>query len=145
MTLGEAFYDYLATVEAITDLIGDRVYPQYVKLADKTPPLIVYKLDNTTSIVTYSDGANALKSADIVITAVGKHYADAQAVADALVSALDGQSGTWGTVTVQGCFLHDDGISDDVITEPESEEVMYFVKELRYLTWYVDKHIESFT
>jgi Protein of unknown function (DUF3168) len=137
MAIAEGFQSMIAAATAVTDIVADRVYPSVVKLADKVYPLITYKFDNTTTTNTYDGPVNPLRSCNIVLECIGNTYAEADELAAALLATMDGSSGTWGSTVVQGCFLNDDSVIDDVVTEPETEEILLYIKELSFLVWYV--------
>jgi len=126
----------VAATSALTAIIADRVYPAHVKIADKVYPLIAYKIDNFTTSSTYDASANKLRSCHITVACIDTTYAGADRLAEAVL-AIDGTDGTWGDTVIQGCFLNEDSISDDVVTEPETEAILYFIKELSFLVWYV--------
>jgi hypothetical protein len=138
-SLSQAFVSHIATVSPVTTLVSTRVYPQYQRLADKVFPALVYKIDQTTTFNTYDGAAaNQLVSSQIVIAAIGQTYSSAEATANAVQAALDGTSGTWNGVTIQGVFLQEDGITDDVVTEAETEEIIYHIREMNFQVWWVN-------
>jgi hypothetical protein len=120
----------LASVTGVTSLIGRRVYPSYDKQANRTYPLAVYDLHITP--VSAFDGPTTMTSAVLEIAAIAKTYGQAVTVGNAIYAALEYQAGTWGTVNVQGCFLQDDGIKDDKITDPTTEDILYYAKVFRF-------------
>ena len=136
-SIGQAFIAQIQSIPAVTAQIAERVYPAYVYLADKTFPLAAYKIDNGTTSASYDGTVNQLRSCNIVISCIGGTYAQADGLKEALLTAFDGTAGTWGTTVVQGCFLNEDGISEDTMTEPETEEILYYITEVTFLVWYV--------
>jgi hypothetical protein len=126
----------LLNTSAVTTLVGTSVYPDWSTLADDSYPMIVCKIEGVTSTHTYG-GTDSLTSCTINLACIGKSYSDAVSVANAVQDTLDGFSGTWGTTTIQGVFLNDDGVNDEVTTEPESEAILYFVRTLALLCWFV--------
>jgi len=135
-SLAKAFIAQVAATSALTALIADRVYPEQAKIADKTFPLAVYKVENVSGTHTYDGTVNNLRSAHLVIACIAPDYADADAVATQFLASLDGTQGTWGSTSVQGCFLVDDGVQDDIVTEAETEEIAYYIKEITFLVWF---------
>jgi hypothetical protein len=119
----------------IAALIVDRLFPEYDRQNNKDYPLAVYKVQNQTNL-TANDGPTGLRNCDIVIAAIAETHEAATEIADALEAVLDSQKGVWSGITVQGSFLKEDGISDDVITEPQTEEILYFVRECSFNIWY---------
>lgn len=127
-SLAAALVAKLLSSESITDIVADRVYPQVAFLADRSYPMCVYKVDDITPTSTYG-GPDRLTRCNVTIACVGRTYADADELAMTVVRELDGSASTWGTVEVQGCWLSDAGVTDDVITEPESEEIALYIRE----------------
>jgi hypothetical protein len=115
----------------VSALVSTRVYPEYVRAADVSYPYIVYKRENTSNGQSYT-GATGLSACELVIAAVGKTQQQAEALSNAIAAAIDGDTSTWGACTVQGCWLSDDGINDEVVTEEETEQIIAYVKELRF-------------
>lgn len=139
MSLSAGLFSKVETVSAVVALIGDRIYPQTVSLEQKTFPLISYKIQDVTSVKVYGPAAaNPLRSASLVLTCCGISYDDADAVAEAIIQSFDGQDGVWGTTTVQGAFLDDDGIQDGIAIDPDTEIALYYVKEVTFTVWYVN-------
>lgn len=130
-SLAGSIVGQLLATSGVTDVIATRLYPDYDKQANKVYPLAVYKIENVTPLIA-NDGPTGSESADFIIAAIGELYADANAVVVAMQTALQGARGVWSGLTIQGIFLKEDGISDDVITEPQTEEILYYVKELTF-------------
>jgi hypothetical protein len=134
--IGPAFVAQMATLSPVVALVSNRIYPENAKIADDIYPLIEYQISNVTTSSTYDGPANPLRSCNIVVTCIAQTYAAADALADAVL-ALDGTDGTWGDTTVQGCFLNEDSITDGVIQNAETEDIMLYTKELSFMVWYV--------
>jgi hypothetical protein len=134
-SIGPAILGKLLATAGVTTLVGNRIYPEYDFQRQKLYPLLVYKVENVTPLVA-NDGPSGAETADVVISCIGETYADADNVAFAVQTALDFESGTWAGMTVQGVFLKDDGISDDVVEEPQTEEILYYVKLLSFSVSY---------
>ena len=128
--IATAIVSRLAAVPAVTGIIADRVYPDYVRQADKVYPLAVYSI-KINPVATF-DGNPGIRYATLSLAAVDTTYEGASALAAAIETAIEGQSGTWDTIFVQGVFLQDNGISDDVVTEPTTEEILAYVKSMTF-------------
>jgi hypothetical protein len=135
MSLPEQMYTKLSTTTAVSSLIGNRIYPEYDLSADKVYPLAVYKIENVTPQLA-SDGPTGLESADYIIAAISPTYGQAQQVARAIYNALEGYSVTTDDIQIQGCFLKDDGFTDNVMTEQESERILFYITEASFQVWY---------
>ena len=135
MNIAPAITTQLLGTSGVTAIVGTRIYPEYDRQINKTYPLAVYKVENVTTYMA-NQGPTGFETADYVIAAIGETYADADAVASAIQTALDGQRGTWGNIVVQGVFLKQDGIADDVVTIPNTEEILLYTKELSFSVSY---------
>ena len=127
----------LLSSASVTALVGQRVWPQWAKQADVVYPYCIYNIDGVTPIGTYSSGTNSLRSCTLSVACIAKTYGQAVGVSEAVLSTLDNADGVFGGVSVQGIFLNDDGISDDVLTESESETLVVQIRTLSFLVWYV--------
>jgi hypothetical protein len=130
MNIGPSLFSELTADTGVSGLIVDRVYPEWTREADKVYPLAVYTVETSPHLT--NDGPSGLIYSTITIAAIGQTYADADAVGSAILDALNGNRGTWGTVNVQGCFLHENGIDDKVITDPDSEAILFYSQELTF-------------
>ena len=129
--IAAALVSKILATTAVTNLIDDRIYAAYDRLENKVYPLAVYKVEEVSTL-NCNDGPTGNISGDFQIACIGESYSDADALATALLTALDGASGTWAGLQVQGVFLKENGISDDILTEPQTEEILYFIKELNF-------------
>jgi Protein of unknown function (DUF3168) len=120
-----------------TGLVGNNIYPNLARIGDGNYPMIVFKVSDVSTTQTYT-GTDPLASCKVELAAIALTYGEADAIAWALVAALDNSSGTWGGVTVQGCFLDEDGISDDDAQETASESLNYFIKTATFTMWFVN-------
>ena len=125
-----ALYLKLTNDAGVSAILGTRVYPSYDRQIDRVYPLAVYKL-NVSPIPAF-DGPSGVEQGTATIAAVATTDPGAKALADAIQAALDQQPGTWAGVVVQGMFLQPDGVRDDVVTEPSTEAILYYVKELTF-------------
>lgn len=115
---------------AVAAIIGTCIYPSYDRQSDRDYPLVVYKLD--VSPITDFDGPTGVMSGVLNIAAIADTYAQAVALGKALYAALESQQGDWGGVTVQGCFMQDDGERDENVTDPTTEEILKYVKNFTF-------------
>jgi hypothetical protein len=135
--IAQAILYQLANTSGVTDLIANRIYPNYDLQSDRQYPNAVYTIDS--SPVLAFDGPSGMNDGTLRIHVFSTTYSQTAQVAQAVVAALEFQSGTWVGVEVQGVFLLDEnGIQDFVVTEPTTEEVLFHGKtvtfELRYLS-----------
>jgi hypothetical protein len=127
----QAIVSQLLDTDTITALVSNRIYPSLARIADLTYPMLVYRISDVSTLQTYS-GTDGYTTCKVEIAAIGLNYNDPDALIWAVVSALDSQAGTWGGVTVQGCFLDEDGVSDDDAQETESEAFNEFIKRATF-------------
>lgn len=135
----EGLYAVLAANSGVSSLVSTRIYPVNVPQADYTDatkfPCVVYKIDGKQRQVRFA-GTDSLVSANLSVDCYAKTYAQAQAVAAAVRSALVDYSGVMtgngspqSTNTVQSIFI--DSESDAIAPEPG----LYVVMQ-DYTLWY---------
>jgi hypothetical protein len=105
----------------------DRIYPGYQKMADKAYPAICYDYENYAPDFAL-DGAAGTATFDLHILCCGQDYDSADGIAQQLSAAMDSTRGTWGTMTVQGCFLEE--IATEHFVDTDMETILYYVSEL---------------
>ena len=96
MTIEESMVAYLATVTAVTTLVGTRVYPCALP-QDPVLPAVVYQRTGATRDRSGSGPTN-LVEATYMLTVWGETYSSAKAVARVVRDALDGAAGPWSGV-----------------------------------------------
>ena len=116
---------------AVTALVADRVFPGMIREADRTYPYLIFKRDATTTGEAY-DGSPGLSSTSLTVAAVGGDPDSAEAAILAVVASLNAKAGVWGQTTVQGAFLDESGISDDVDVDTDDEDVTAFIYSARF-------------
>jgi hypothetical protein len=127
--LGQALYARLSADAGVTALCGANLYPNYIRESEQLYPQIVYAVEDVAEDAAH-DGLSGLITAKARVTAVGKTYAAADALAAAVLASLDAQTGSWGTSWVLGCWLDD--LHEDLVHDPSSEQVLYYLKELTF-------------
>ena len=133
--IGTAIFAQLASLNAslslgLTNPDGSlRIYPGYQHMADKAYPAICYDYENYTPDVAF-DGAAGTAVFDLKIMCIGDTYNDADTLGQHIAQALDATKGTWGTVTVQGCFLEE--ITTDRFLDTDMESILYWITELTF-------------
>ncbi len=131
--IGKALYAKLASVSAITALVGTRIYPELGPQKGKTFPMIVYSSDDKQEVEIYS-GGTGLVSRRVTLACIDDDYAGAIELAEAVRAGISWAEGTWGTVTVQGCFP--EGQTDDKLVGEGTEQQVLYVSEVDFLIWY---------
>jgi len=87
-------------------LISSRIYPAKIPV-DATFPLIMYQTDGIDRTYAFS-GALDAKEADIRYDCIGDRYSTARSVAAAVISSLDGYTGTLGSLLIHAIFVDDE-------------------------------------
>ena len=133
MNIGPTIANRIVADGTVSDIMGTRIYPDYGRQADKVFPMAVYKVDGIEKPVT-SDGATGFASAEFHVACVAPTAIAAAALADAIEAAIDSKAWTDDTtgLRVQGSFLKPDGREDDVVTNPQTEAILYYVVELTF-------------
>lgn len=107
MSVGEAIFGKLTDDPTVSGLLGDRVYPLQAVQFSRFP-LAAYEFGDSQYDQTYS-GPSGLSSHAGTIACVGLTFDSAEALGNAVRTLINGQKGTWGGVTVLGCFVNDVG------------------------------------
>jgi hypothetical protein len=109
-----------------------RIYPEYVRMADKSYPQCVFSLDNYEPDIAM-DGPVGTATIDLKIVAVDSTYSGADALGSQVANALDGTKGIWGDsdgLEVQGCFLSE--MSNDSFVDTDMATILYYVNQLTF-------------
>jgi len=131
MSIAAAITQQLLATDPVTNLIEQRLYPQYNYQTMKVYPLAVYRVENVSPLIC-NDAPTGFETADYVVDCLGEKFADADAVADAIQTALDGARGTWSGMDIQGIFMKEDGRHSDTLSEPQTEQILYFIQTLTF-------------
>lgn len=124
MIIEAAAYAKLQTVTAVTDLVSTRIYPNHAPQA-ATMPYIVYNRISQQRI-RHMTATTQLRETRIQYDCIAADPLSARNVADALIAALDHDSGTWDSggsnqASIAHAFI-DNNISDfDQPTSGEDE------------------------
>lgn len=135
--IGKAIFSKLTGTEAIASIIGTRVTPNYFDTVDANGvpilPAICYEF---SSPIKYKDftGNSGITSITVAITSAAETYSAAQDLANKVLTALDMQTGTWGTTKVVGCFFQNE-IEEDTENLTEAGKVVSLVT-LPFVIWY---------
>ena len=103
----DAIYNRLTTG---TTVVGTRVYPTLVVDSTTPTPYIVYEKTGGEHTKSMS-GMVGLAEAEfdiMCVTSGTSAYSDAKSIRNSVRLILDGKTGTWGGVTVRGCFITDE-------------------------------------
>jgi hypothetical protein len=120
--LSEDFRPYLLSKTTIADLVGARVFQNKVPQTATMPFVCYFRRQTLVERATNETNPKAtMVSFDV--ECVDDSQSGANALAEAVRTAIDGQRGTFGSTTVQGVFVedHDDDYipkvndSDDVV------------------------------
>lgn len=122
MSIAEDFVAKLKTVSAITALVGSgssaRIHRNRVpEIA--TFPYIVFGRDERESNMCL-DGPGGIATTSIAVECRSGTPAGAEALSDAVIAALDGNTGTWGASTVRGAFVS--SVNDDYLPFPPGKD-----------------------
>lgn len=108
-SLEDGLYTFLAAQAGISALVGTRIYP-LVAPEGAVMPCIVYQRIGGSRVVSHS-GDSELARPRIQVSAWAETYDEAKSIAEAVVAATSGYSGTWGSVSI-GAVEVEDGPDD---------------------------------
>ena len=103
----------LLAVSAVTDLVGTRVYWEALPQG-ATLPAIVLELNTSECIDRHLAGTGVLFESSVNVYCYADTHTASVALGDAVYTALEFQSGTWGTVSIKRVYVEN---TQDV-TEP---------------------------
>jgi hypothetical protein len=104
-----AIYAKLSGDSGVT-AITTRIRPLQSDQADAVPRVVYDAPDGERP--RHYRGSTGQTKATVTIAAIAATYAGSIALAKAVRDCLDNGRGTWGGVTVQGCFFNTDSMSD---------------------------------
>lgn len=103
MSLGSSLYTYVQAQSSITDLIGNKFRPQ-IALPGDDLPLTLYRR-SSRGRTPIASGDTGQVTTTVVMTHFADTYAEAESVAEAFRTKLNGKTGTVGTENFRSCFL----------------------------------------
>lgn len=99
----EALRDYVLADATVSGLIGARMYPAILP-QDPTMPAITYQIISGDSVISH-DGPAGLENPTIQIDCWAATYSGMDALFNAVRKRLNGASGAFSGVEVQGIFM----------------------------------------
>lgn len=112
MGIHEALYARLKAVSGVTDLVGDRIYPDQAP-EPPTAPFIVFEIDDDTAPAHAMSTDASLRRAFTRLYCFAVTGDAARALATAVIAALRRYAGTSASVVVDDCYLQGDRPADD--------------------------------
>lgn len=128
MSASKAIFARLTAAAGVIALVSDRVFTDEADI-ETPPPMIIYEEGDTEGDNVY--GTATLQYTMITVACIADDKAGAVAVADAVMTAVNDQKGTWGGINVEGCFL--ESKNDDKVTITQG--VSLFSRELNFKVW----------
>ena len=137
-SIGKAIFANLSGNAGVT-AITTTIVPSSAPKRDVYPQ-IVYESKDAEYDKGYSGNTGVVKQEVTVrcickssYTSDSQGYKQCDTLANAAIASLDNQTGVFGGITVQRFFLNDD--TEDQFQDQESEEILYFVRELAIELW----------
>jgi hypothetical protein len=96
------FHTYLQSVDAVTDLVGDRGYPN---VAEENPQTPFYVYEIASFDPTYTVGGNDFSQAMIQVDCFADDRDAAEELRAAILTAVSNYRGAMGAETVYGCTV----------------------------------------
>ena len=128
--IGRAINARLKADTAVNAIVAGRIYPH---MAAGVYPAVVYSED-TAEYPRHYTGSDGFTRTTVEVGCLARSYGAAIDLANAVRASLDGKAGTWGGVTVQGCFVQDE--TDDIIRDPAVAENKFYLRQQSYLVIY---------
>jgi hypothetical protein len=121
----QAVYAILAADSGVDALVTDRIYLDFIP-QNKPLPAIVVNRDGTDHEHDMS-GASGLAMARMAVDYFANDRLAARTLAEAGRQALQGQSGTYGGVIVQGVFLSSDDATSELVDRADGLQRVHVV------------------
>jgi hypothetical protein len=140
MTLGQGLFTYLSTKAAIVAVVGTRVFPIEVArqlFAGRTTnlPCITFQLISTRQIGAML-GSSGMAYKRYQITAWSDTYNTTESIAELVRLAMDGYTGSFGTVTIQSCLHEGEGDTFELPADDETARI--FGRQQDYMISYTE-------
>ena len=126
MNLGKAIFEKLSNDDRVQPIVGHRVYP--IKSPDEEYPLIVYTYSRLPD---NSIDAPEFAEYTVKVSMVSRSYGDTCELGNAVIEALDRQSGIWGGVAIRSCNLSEP-TTEDAESEDGDAGNMFYSQEQTY-------------
>lgn len=115
----QAVYTILSGNAGVDALCGDRISP-HQRLQGTALPALVYQIDDLEPIRGLS-GTVGLTAATLTVTSIDTTYAGARGLAAAVIAALNGATGTYGTTVITSIHYSQQTPLDAGIGEGEED------------------------
>jgi hypothetical protein len=124
-----AMVEYLTNCPTVACWIGNRFYPRRVARKNKTWPVVTYYRSDTDHQHLLNSGAG-WAIADISLDVWSPIYDDCLFAAEAIRNAMDGYSGSWGTIPIGSVILEAD--QDDEEDPRDGSGTFWFSRSQDY-------------
>ena len=115
----QTIYTILAGHAGVGAIAGDRISP-HQRLQGTALPALVYQLEDLEPIRGLA-GTAGLTAATLTVTAIATTYAGARGLAAAVISALNGATGTYGSTVISSIHYSQQTPLDAGIGEGEED------------------------
>lgn len=129
--IGKAIYSQLTGTAAVLALVSTRIDPQFNP--KKARPAVVYTQDSIERDRIYANNLTPIAKVDTTITALADTYATCVQLAGEIVTALDRQSGTWGTVVVLSATVENE--DEQVAMLDNGTDQPIYAKSMNVMFW----------
>ena len=106
MTIQAELTTRLEADSTLSSLIGSRIYPAKIPV-DAVYPLIRYQTDGIERSYAMSGVLDA-KEADLIYDCIAERYSTARQLSAAVISSLEGYTGTLGSLLIHAIFIDDE-------------------------------------
>jgi len=119
MSAEGAIYSILASDNGVGAIAGDRISP-HIRLQGTALPALVYTLEEFEPVRTLG-GTGGFTMATVTIASIGETYASAKSLAGAVITALNGTTGTLDSTAITSLIYTGQTSSDPGIGEGEED------------------------
>lgn len=132
MAVEKAIRSILVDDGTVAGLVGNRIYPLVRPDGTGSPAITYQQISGFRDHV--MTGPSGFVESRFQLNCWADTYAEADALADAVRSAVDGYSGTKESVVIQGIHLVDEG--DAIVLQADNESLNERGKRLDITVWF---------
>lgn len=133
MSIKAGLYTYLTSVGGVTAIAGDRVYPKVIpdQVYDEASkrPCVVFSVDDTERSRTFC-GTIGLRRVRVALDSYARTYEGAEALAEALRTAMIDYTGYMGST-----YVEQTDSENDFDVDPDLEPGIFRVRQV-YVIWH---------
>ena len=136
--IGMDLYRVLSSNTAITDIVGDRIYPCNARETELKDGCIVYRIGSPTIPDTYEEGSISLANISFTVSCIANSYSKSQALYKTVFAYLTDYSDDY----FEG-IKYENNVNEDSYIDPELDTISWYEAEITFRAWFHWKTIDE--